>query len=305
MYFPFLNNKGSENLSLRTLSDENKLTKVIPIVNTFFSDDNTDWSDEDSVNKFFDRKFKALIETFYKNQNKFIIVINNTLEENNISIEQFYNKLVSYTGVNLKDLLIFGIYDRNISLISNTFFNDKKYAILYENANFQSNPKISYNILLNEGLVLEFLSQSIQNKVIITDAFVKKQTNREYTTPDMFINHIFTYTTNGFYGFGDYTILSKNNLSNDGANMNNITVATHLTYNDNNNLYVYHNTCTPESEPNNSRRVQNVISQIRGISNRFYQSNGLTKLIALNSTSLGKLKELTISHHIEKINSLI
>lgn len=307
MYFPFLNNKQSENLCLRALSEEGQLTKVIPIINTFFSDENTDWSDSESVNKFFDKKFKSLIQTFYDKKNKFILVINNTLFDNNITIEQFYNRLVSYTDVDLKDFFIFGIYDSNFSLTTDIFFNDKQYAILYENANFQSNQNICYNILLNEGLLLEFLSQNIDNKVIITDAFIKKTTNRGYASDDPFINHIFTYQINGFIGFGDYTILPKNNLSSDGANMNNITVATHLTYknNINNNLYIHHNICTPESEPHNVRRIQKVIEQIKAISHKFYQSNGLKKLVLLNSTSLGKLKELTISHHIEKINSLI
>lgn len=300
MYFPFLNNKQSENLCLRALCEENKLNKVIPIFNTFFIDNNTDWADEELVNKFFDKKLKSLVQIFYEKKNKFILVINNTLFQNNISIEQFYNKLVSYTDNDLKDFLIFGIYDQNYSLIDNSFFDDKKYAILYENANFQSNLNITYNILLNEGLLLEFLSQNIPNKVIITDAFTKKATNREYVNNDIFVNHIFTYQNNGFFGFGDYTILPKNTFSSEGANMNTITVATHLTYKDSNNLYIHHNICTPEEEPNNVRRIQNVIEQIKNISDEFYQSNGLKKLINLNSTSLGKLKELTIAHHIER-----
>lgn len=305
MYFPFLNNKQSENLCLRTLSKEKKLDNVIPIINTLFVDVNTDWTDVTSINKFIDKKLKSLIKTLHENKNQFIIVINDTFFSNNITVEYIYNKLLLYTDASIKDYCIFGIYDSNISLTNEPFFDDKKYAILFEKEIVENTRTPIYNVLLDQRLLLDFLSSHLKNKIVITDSFVKKTTNKEYVEDDSFVNNFSNYANSGLSGFGDYTILPKKFLSTDGGNMNTITVATHLTYKKGNTLHVKHHTCTPEDEPSNTERVKNVIAQVKSDYNMFYPSHGLNTLVKLDGTSLGKLKELTMSHHIEKINMLL
>lgn len=306
MYFPYLNNKQSENLCIRSLSENNKLQNVIPIIDTNFFDTNTDWTDSDSINSFIDKKFKSLIETLYNNNNKFIIVLNNSILHNQDLMNVLYDKFVSYTNEDINKYCIFGIYDSNVELLDLMFFENKKFSILYSNQIVNQLPREpEYNILLNQNLLLDFMSSQFSHKVVITNSFIKKSVNREYLEDDVFSNFIFSYLNSGFVGFGDYTILPSNLSTAEGGNMNNITVASHLTYKENDNLCVRHYICTPEEEPDNRERVKNVLTQIRENQHLFFATHGLNTLVSLDGTSLGKLKQLSMEHHIEKTNYLL
>lgn len=302
MYFPFLTNKRAENIALRNLSDSNKLANVIPIIDTEFYDTNTDWTDPNSINEFIEKKFKDLIRTFSDNNNQFIVPVNISLL-NNVTVELLLQKFVEFSNEDIVNNCIFGIYD--ITVLNNEFFNDKNYAFFHNTNIINENTNAIYNILLNESLLFDFINSTLENKVIISDSFISRDINRNYTNDDTFNNCIFSYVNSGFAGCGDYTIVPKNTNSAGGGNMNNITVATHLTYKQENQLFVKHHICTPEEEPDNRLRVSNVLNQIRNEPHNFFQSDGINQLINLEGTSLEMLKRLTIAHHIEKMNSLI
>ncbi|WP_026804709.1 sce7725 family protein [Aliarcobacter lanthieri] len=309
MYFPYLYNKQAENLALRTLSTHSLLSKTIPIVETIFDDINIDWSDESAINNFIDKKFQALIKDFADNNNKLIIVINQSLISGGISFDKLYRKLSSYVGDNnIDDICYWGISNTDFENQKNNLIA-KKCVIFYEsslNTITSNEVDIKYHILLDAEQSLSFINLGLENKVIISDAFKKQRTNRDYPSVSLFPNNIFIYNRMGLIGFGDYTILEKNPNQSDGGNMNTITVAAHMTLKEDGNICIKHYICTPEEVPDNSSRIANVINQVKEDASIFYQSNGLEKIINIaTSTSLPKLKELTISHHIEKMNYLI
>jgi len=309
MYFPYLYNKQAENLVLRTLSNNSLLSKTIPIVETMFDDTNIDWSDESEVNIFLDRKFQSLIKDFADNNNKLIVVINQSLNDAGISFDRLHNRFSSYVGDrNINDICYWGITNTDFVNYESDL-TGKKCVIFYENnlsIVTSQDVEIMYHILLDDTQNLGFIALELENKVIIADAFRKQRVNRNYPSESLFSNNIFIYERMGLVGFGDYTVLEKNPSQSDGGNMNTITVAAHMTLKQENTLYTKHYICTPEEVPNNSHRTINVINQIKNDVAIFYQSNGLEKIMNIpNSTNLTKLKEFTISHHIEKMNYLI
>lgn len=310
MYFPYLYNKQAENLALRTLSSNSLLSKTIPIVETMFDDTNIDWSDKSSINTFIDKKFKSLIKDFSKNDNKFIIVLNQSLKYSGISFDNLYTILSSYTeDNNIEDICYWGVYSTEFTYQKSNLIG-KKCVVFYEN-NLDiiksDDVNIKHHILLDETQTMDFISLDLENKVIISDAFKKQKTNKEYLSNSLFSNNIFSYNKMmGFSGFGDYTILEKNPKQTEGGNMNTITVAAHITLKKDDKLYINHYIRIPEEIPDNSERIADVINQIKADKSLFYPSAGLKKLTSFaTSTSLTKIKELTISHHIEKMNYLI
>ncbi|MFX4209308.1 sce7725 family protein [Aliarcobacter butzleri] len=310
MYFPYLYNKQAETLALRTLSNKSLLGKIIPIIETMFDDTNIDWSDKSSISTFIDKKFKSLIKDFSKNDNKFIIVLNQSLKYSGISFDYLYTKLSSYIeDNNIDDICYWGVYSTEfINQKSNLI--GKKCVVFYEN-NLDiiknDDVNIKHHILLDETQTMSFISLDLENKVIISDAFKKQKTNRDYPSYSLFSNNIFSYNKMiGFSGFGDYTILEKNPNQTDGGNMNTITVAAHMTLKKDDKLYINHYIRIPEEIPDNSERIADVINQIKADKSLFYLSEGLKKLTSFaTSTSLTKIKELTISHHIEKMGYLL
>lgn len=309
MYFPYLYNKQAENFALKTLSSSSLLSKTIPIVETMFDDTNTDWSDESEVNDFIYKKFQALIKDFADNNNKLIVVINQSLSDAGISFNSLHDRLSSYVGdINIDDICYWGISNTDFVNYESDL-TGKKCVIFYENSLSivtSQDVEIMYHILVDGTQNLEFIALNLDNKVIVADAFKKQRVNRDYSSESLFSNNIFIYERMGLVGFGDYTVLEKNPSQSDGGNMNNITVAAHMTLKQNDILYTKHYICTPEEVANNSHRTINVINQIKNDVAIFYQSNGLQKIMNIpNSTNLTKLKEFTISHHIEKMNYLI
>ena len=306
MYFPYLDNRQSEVSALKVLSVNNKLDNVIPIISTNFASKNIDFSDNDAIFKKVIKLFN-FVETLVKNNQKFILLFDDSLSLVNLTIEDIHKILITEFKLDenvFNTLCFYGLNDFDLDNIGNTpFLTTREIAIFYnEEPKVYSKFKTKYNILTNQTLILDFVIMDLNNKVLITDSFISKGSNKNYPAFDRFQTYAFNYKSHNLFGFGDYTILNPNITVGGGGNMNNITIAIHLLFcgEAGNTMFVAHYLCEPSDEPIYGARFMGAISKMKLDLDRFEMTIGLTTLVNLDkATSLPKLKEHTIVHHIE------
>lgn len=308
MYFPYLNNKQAEARAISNLATKKKLNNTIPILSTSFIDRDVDWSNSSSVNTYILKRFK-FIQSFIDNNQEFILLFDSSISFGQLSIEYIHKCLIN--GLKLDEnifnsLCTYGINDIDLEEIgNNTFCINREIAIFYQSKP-QEHPTftIKYNILINQNFILDFIQQSFKNKVVITNSFISQASNKQYPAFDEFQTYCLSYKTHNLFAFGDFTVLDPNASTGGGANANNITVAIHLTFFSENSksIFVAHYLCEPFEEAGISKRVTCALNRLKNDSSRFGETIGLNNLLATETTNLVKLKEHSISHHIEFMN---
>jgi len=305
MYFPLLQNKQAEIRAIKELAEKNKLTNTIPIIHTPFNVQDIDWGNQSEINAYLKKKFE-FIKTLISSNQKFILLFDNSLSYIGLTLSYAHELFLREFNIDkntLNNLCSYGLFDSAINDMS--ILEDMSLAIFYKNKPQKNSiNNIKYNILLNQNFVLEFVSMDFTNKIIITDSFVPQLTNKEYPRFDEFQTGAFTYSGHGLFGFGDYTVLNPNASKSGKANANNITVAIHVTFlnHEQDGIYVAHYLCEPSEEPSNRDRVPCALNKFKNDSDRFETTIGTSNLKGADRTSLVKLKEHTISHHIEFMN---
>jgi hypothetical protein len=306
MYFPYLDNRQSETSALKVLAVNNKLDNVIPIVSTNFASKNIDFSDNDAILKKVIRIFN-FVETLIKCNQKFILLFDGSLSLVNLTIENIHNILIKEFNSDeefFNTLCSYGLNDFDLNNIGNTpFLTTREIAIFYnEEPKKYSKFQIKYNILTNQTFILDFVAMDLDNKVSIIDSFIAQSSNKNYPSFDRFQTYAFNYKNHNLFGFGDYTILNPNITVGGGGNMNNITIAIHLLFKskEENTMFIAHYLCEPSAEPVFGDRFMSAVSKLKLDLDRFERTIGLNTLINLDkATSLPKLKEHSIVHHIE------
>lgn len=305
MYFPYLNNKQAEAGSISNLSNHGKLNNTIPIVSTSFIDRDVDWTNQSAVNDYILKRFKFIKNLITNNQN-FILLFDNSISFGGLTIENIHNVLINGFELNeqsFNNLCTYGINDIDLNQIGNNpFCINRDIAIFYHTQpQAYSTFSVKYNILINQNFILDFIQIPLSNKVAITNSFISQDANRHYPAFDEFQTYGLSYNSHGLFGFGDYTVLNPNASTGGGANANHITVAIHATFlNDTmNSIHIAHYLCEPFEEAGISDRVACALNRLRNDSTRFENTIGMSNLLATETTNLVKLKEHTISHHIE------
>lgn len=303
MYFPYLNNKQAESRAISDLTINKKLNNVIPIISTSFIDRDVDWTSNPAVDAYILKRFK-LVKTLVTYNQKFILLFDDSLSFGRLSIEYIHNCLIS--GYQLNTLLFdslctYGINDTDLNLIGNNHFcMNRDMAIFYHiKPQIYSTFSVKYNILVNQNFILDFIQISLGYKVAIMNSFIAQSANKHYPTLDIFQTYGLNYVTHGLNAFGDFTILNPDSSSGGGANANHITVAIHMTFLNQNTINIAHYLCEPYEEAGISKRVECALNRLRNDSQKFENTLGLGNLLALKTTNLVKLKEHSISHHIE------
>jgi len=310
MYFPYLDNRTAERDAIKVLAQNNKLRDTIPIISTNFAMKNIDWSDKNEIIKHIKKSFN-FIETLVKYDKEFILLFDDSLSFTNLTIEKIHNIISTNFDVNedkLINLCTYGINDFDLDKIGNSdFIANNKIAIFYnEKPEIYSNFKVKYNILINQNFILDFVTMELDNKVSITDSFISKDSNKNYPSFDKFQTYAFNYKLHKLFGFGDYTVLNPNsNSSRGGGNSKTMTVAIHLTFysQETKAMFIAHYLCEPSEEPIFGDKVMCAVEKLRADVDRFEPTIGLLTFMNLSkATNLTKLKEYSISHHIELIS---
>jgi hypothetical protein len=306
MYFPYLDNRQSEISALKVLAVNNKLDNVIPIISTNFASKDIDFSDNEAILKKVIKIFN-FVETLIKHKQNFILLFDDSLSLINLTIEEIHNILIKEFNLDeelFNTLCSYGLNDFDLNNIGNNkFLTEREIAIFYnEEPREYSKFQAKYNILTNHTFILDFVVMNLNNKVSIIDSFISQSSNKNYPSFDRFQTYAFNYKNHHLFGFGDYTILNPNIAVGGGGNMNHITIAIHLLFKSKNEniMSIAHYLCEPSDEPNYGDRFMSAISKLKVDLSRFEKTIGLNTLINLDkATSLPKLKEHSIVHHIE------
>lgn len=291
MYFPYLKIRLYEKSAILNTIMKYEDNKVIPILDPFTNNDIIDFDD-------FSIGYK-LIDFFIESKKKFILIVREQSE-----IEEISKHIAE--GI---QYCIFGIYSSTIEYFVS---KDTKIAILHDSDKYRTdNINILYHIFTKEAQFNSFMSNFTKDKkVFLEDAFIACETNRDYPPENMFSDLYSTYNRE-YVGFGDYLTLDRNFKIPDGANMNYITVALHLTYKpvNSNILKIRHYLTTPEDQIECKNRIKTTLKKAYDDRYMFYNTSGIAimnELVVENKgTNLAKLKQISLQNHIDLIHSLI
>lgn len=302
MYFPYLYARGVEKQVIKN-TIANKCTKTIPIINPYDRDEEDTYNNSNLISIC-----KALL-----NVGKNFIIIVEDVSNLELLKEKIYEDL---PGVNFDAFCIYGFYTSEFESLPD---NSVKVAILHDkilnqdeiNALSNYDTNILYHIFMPSTLSSRTYSFNFsKNKIVLLeDPFAAQPQNNAYPSYSMFSDLFVYYKSLGIVGFGDFLTLGERFKPAGGANMSFITAALHLTYKDNNMLYIKHYICTPNEEPHINDRIKKVMKKAVNDENIHYESYAFneikSKVDSRQATNLATLKRISLEHHIELIENNI
>lgn len=194
--------------------------------------------------------------------------------------------------------------------------NNRKIAFIMDSKLTKDKNDIDNYISCNsENIIRLYLSNSISNKILLEDSFIKRKRNADYLDIDEFFsnNHIY-FQDKGYEGFSDYSIIGDEYLE---SGFLPYAVAIHIVYFDENKeLRIKHFV----SDSNKSRdnidgkfkeavyKLNKWIIKERNKSN-FIETYALGKFIDYYNEGhfpgLTMIKRLSIIHHLELVNKFL
>lgn len=288
MYFPYLVARGEEVNALNGLNILGPDSNIVPILQAF--------SDDDDVKYSYPALMKAC-RILIERRNKFILLLDSNDEMGELGEINDFNSYC-IRGYN---------YDQFHSI---SFQEQVDYALFHfaPSSGIHDHVQIKYHVFMPTVIRFDtYINSHPLNKVVLMeDAFIKHEPNRDYPRVDIFNTELpFTYATRGYLGFGDFTLMSYNSSISGQANANDITHVIHLSRLDTDSsiFYVDHYLTTPTEEPDNSTRSRKTLRKVGPNLSHYETTSGIIKLSALISsgdpTSLGMYKRIGIMHHIE------
>jgi len=315
MYFPLLRARQNELLALReTVEKSISKNKVIPIlepVNEGFRDIIRCSLELNKVDAGYILIVNPQVGYLSRNQRKLDQLINELISNNkNIEFAYWLNEGSTIEQVThffdkyseFKTSLIHSSSTKDAEQLVNLIHNNKLF-----NANFFFKDKV--------GRKYEHAFSHFDN-VILEDCFNKLARNADYDDEEFFSDNVYNYLKDGYVGFGDYSIVG-NSYSETGGPA--VTAALHLTYEDvddvDDEIWIKHFLSKPRARVEEdgstlvSEALPKLVEFIYDHKDTLYISNACEEFIALyesgERTSLGKVKKISIKHHLELMNELL
>jgi hypothetical protein len=291
MYFPYLIARNEEVEALVSTVCSYEDNKIVPILEPYNID-------EDVVYSY--QKLLKIVKCLVEKEKKFILMIES---------ESDLDHLRSEIG-NLDDFCIHGYKSSNNNY--STVTGNTKVALIHEEpmeAQFDEN-NIEYHIFMPSiNRFQSYINQfDMQKTVLIEDGFISHKPNSEYPYRDFFNSELcFTYSSRGYIGFGDFTILEQGYEVSDGARANNISHVVHITRTLYNKVFVYHYLTTPMEEASIKERSKKTLRKAYADKDLFPNTLGIQLINEKKDigTSLGMYKRIGIIHHIELIHMML
>lgn len=308
MYYPFLRGKQNELLALREcvgkLADSGKVVPIIEPVTKGFS------PILKCINTLCDKDVEHII--IYNSQNgdlgKAPTQMSELIDEIKLktNAKHFAFILNSSTKVGDIDKFLTNIGEREYSFIHNTSFSDPQFLF-----KISTNPNFCHHIFIDSNLSRGYKQQfSDFSRVNISDCFRSVNKNSEYANPnhEFYTDAHLTYKSDGFTGFGDYTILSERFKS---GGFQPYTAALHLSHeaNKTNEVWVCHFLSEVYDYPTSDQAaliheaLPKMSAFISEYKDYFSFSDSIKEIMEIyeegRSTNLGYMKKLAIKHHIE------
>lgn len=312
MYFPLLRAKRNELLALREsigTTVNNKI--IIPIIEAVNS---TTGDLFRCLNELKDKKSNPVIIVnpqvgfFSKNQRKLNILIDEIIEINPKVCLAYW--LTEGTTLDQLDIFFKKFPEQNLAIIHAASSKDVEglLTLLEESENFK------WNFFANEKTGRKYRSHfSEYNNVLLEDSFNKLDRNADYEEEEFFSDSIYIYQDEGYVGVGDYTILGTKYSENGGPA---ITAAIHLTYEEEEDeIWIKHFLSEPREKVEEdgptlvSEALPKLVEFIEENEVALAFSNACREFKEIHEsgerTSLGKIKKISIKHHIELMNHII
>lgn len=183
-------------------------------------------------------------------------------------------------------------------------------------AKFNEYTNISYQIFFGDKVSADYISKfESNNKVILKDEFRREIRNADYEAQEYYSDLYRTYISNGFVGFGDFSIIGDFFISGSGGPAH--AVAIHYTYvnnDDNGNLWMKHFVSDDQEGAQNPggkfiQALNKCVEFLNQNDPRCNKCEGCQEFISYYNRQhypgLGTVKKLSLKHHIKLILNLI
>ncbi len=313
MYYPLLRGKQFELLAVReTMGEVVSANNVLPLI--------------EPVNSNF-RDILLLAKELETKKLGFILIVNPQTGDLAYSTEKVNNLVSELNQVNNHIRFAYWISgdtsEDSVSKFLNSYSNHLTYLV---HASTSINTeKINRILKLNKNFQLNFFIKNKTSstyettlsgfkKAIIEDCFKKLSRNADYPSDEFFSKTVFDYLQRGYNGFGDFSIVG-NSYSKGGGQA--ITAAIHLTYENTvtqQEIRVRHFLSGDRTEPEDastliSEALPKLVKFIKENKNKFSFSHACQEFISIHDagvlTNLGKIKKISIKHHMELMNHLL
>ncbi len=310
MYLPYLRGKQFELIALREFSAIcQDCTKILPIIEPVKSTYNS---------------LKLAVDIFIKNRLKFALVLNpndGDFRSCDANILDELSQLKANTNCYVPAFLVTTNGAANIvRIIIKEDLQDVmlifKDSIDVENpqiVDLISHTQVQYIVSedTNSRQTNRRLKTTGKNIIRLDDKFNEQKKNSDYLSisEELFTDEYnYFKSEGGYYGFSDYTVLSKNFI--DGG-MRPYAIAIHLTYRKNEDeVWVRHFVSDTNDSPAN---IQGKFEEASRKAKDFFLSRSKTtaieELIAMvdeeRYPGLGVIKKISIRNHIELMNNIL
>lgn len=171
----------------------------------------------------------------------------------------------------------------------------------------------AYNIFLAEGTGRAYRdSFSGWENVLLEDNFNRVEPNSAYSGEEFFSDTVYHYKDDGYFGFGDYSVVGDHfSIGGGGAK----ACAIHITYEEaSDEIWVKHFLSQPRDYIDDgatlaSEAIEELVSYIQDNWEDEQYTNAIDEFIELyksgRQTSLAFVKKLAMRHHLELINRIL
>ena len=310
MYLPYLRGKQFELIALREFAALcPNCTTILPIIEPVKSTYNS---------------LNLAMDLFISNNLKFALVLNPTDGDFKDSVVNLLDELpllTNNTSSYIPAFLVTASGIANIATIIRESSLDNVMLIFKESINIEdyqvldliSHGQVQYIVSAdtNSRQTNRYLRATGKHIIRLDDKFNEQKKNSDYlnTPEELFTDEYNYFNTEGdYYGFSDYTVLSKNFI--DGG-MRPYAIAIHLTYKKNNDeVWVRHFVSDTNDSPAN---IQGKFEEASRKSKDFFQAfdktTAIDELIAMvdeeRYPGLGVIKKISIRNHIELMNNIL
>nr|WP_181816874.1 sce7725 family protein [Grimontia hollisae] len=172
----------------------------------------------------------------------------------------------------------------------------------------------AFNIFIKEGTGTRYRNKfSDYRNVLLEDSFNKLERNSDYEGEEFFSDLVYSYEDEGYFGFGDYSIVGDHFTEGGGQAR---ACAIHITYEEEQReeVWGHHFLSNPRNDVEDgatlaSEAIEQLVLYVR----EYWEPESYTEAIkefcsiydSGKQTSLAYVKKLSMRHHLELIDSLL
>ncbi|EJK2113405.1 hypothetical protein BOO29_03030 [Vibrio navarrensis] len=311
MYFPFFRARQYELLALRdTMGKHVSIHHIKPIIEPVVDGTRDIYKFCEEFSKLKAGFIFVVNPTkgyFVRNQKSIINLIDECIKKN--PFIEFALRINDETPLKYIKAFISDFSDYSISLIHESSIEEvEALKELIDTNNF------SYNIFCQKGTGRRYHDQfqGWQN-VILNDCFNRQEPNSAYEGEELFGDAVYTYQKDGYFGFGDYSVVGDH-FSEGGGGAK--ACAIHITYEkpEDEEVWVKHFLSQPRDYVEDgatlaSEAIEELVEYVQDNWDEAQFTNAMGEFVSLyedgRQTSLAFVKKLAMKHHLELINRII